>query len=72
MNTLRETVEEYFVLRRSLGFKLQDAGAALPDFAGFMENRRASYITQELALIWAQQPSAIQPAEWARRLSWVH
>jgi integrase len=36
-----------------------------------MEKHRASYITQQLALKWAQQPSTVQPAEWARRLSFV-
>jgi len=71
MNTLREAVQEYLDLRRSLGFKLQSAGAALPDFVTFMEKRRASYITHDLALNWAQQPATVQPAEWARRLSWV-
>jgi integrase/recombinase XerD len=30
-----------------------------------------SYITQSLALAWAQQPSNVQPAHWARRLSFV-
>jgi hypothetical protein len=33
-----------------------------------MEEQRSSYITTELALAWAQQPSTVQPAEWARRL----
>jgi integrase len=36
-----------------------------------MEKHRASYITQQLALKWAQQPSTVQPSEWARRLSYV-
>ena len=71
MNTLREAVEEYLKLRRSLGFKLHDAGKALPDFVTFMEQHRASYITQTLALAWAQQPFDVQPAHWARRLSFV-
>ena len=36
-----------------------------------MEQHRASYITQALALAWAQQPSNVQPAHWAQRLSFV-
>ena len=28
-------------------------------------------ITTQLALTWAQQPTTVQPAEWARRLSMV-
>ena len=69
MNTLREAVQEYVLMRRDLGFKLHDAGKGLLDFVTFMEHHRASYITQALALAWAQQPSNVQPAHWARRLS---
>ena len=36
-----------------------------------MEEHRSSSITTRLALAWAQQPSTVQPAEWARRLSVV-
>ena len=56
MNSLRRSIEEYLAMRRSLGFKLREAGTTLLDFAAFMELRRASYITQALALAWAQKP----------------
>jgi integrase/recombinase XerD len=71
MNTLREAVRDYLELRRSLGFKLRDAGKLLLAFVAFMEQHDASYITLQLALEWAQQPSTVQPVEWARRLSVV-
>ena len=71
MNTLRQAVQDYLSLRRGLGFKLHETGKGLLDFATFMEQRRASYITQALALAWAQQPINVQPAHWARRLSFV-
>lgn len=71
MNTLRQAVQEYLSLRRALGFKLREAGKALLDFVTFMERRRADYVTHELALAWAQQPSNVQPAHWAQRLSFV-
>ena len=71
MNTLRKAVEEYLTMRRALGFKLSEAGTGLLAFVTFMEQRRASYITHQLALTWAQQPSTVQPEEWARRLSFV-
>jgi integrase/recombinase XerD len=71
MNTLRQAVQEYLILRRSLGFKLRDAGKLLQAYVKFMEEQRAPYITTKLALAWAQQPSTVQPAEWARRLSVV-
>ena len=71
MNTLRQALQEYLNLRRGLGFKLKEAGKALLDFVNFMQQHRASYITQALALAWAQQPANVQPAHWAQRLSFV-
>jgi hypothetical protein len=71
MNTLRQAIHEYLNMRRDLGFKLREAGKGLLDFAAFMQQRRAPYITQALALAWAQQPQCAQPAHWAQRLSFV-
>jgi len=71
MTKLRQAVEEYVRLRRNLGFKLHEASKGLLDFARFMEQHRASYITQALALAWAQQPLHVQPAHWAQRLSFL-
>jgi integrase/recombinase XerD len=71
MNTLRQAVQDYLNLRRSLGFKLNEAGRALQDFVAFMERHRAPYVTQALALAWARQPSNVQPAHWAQRLGFV-
>jgi integrase/recombinase XerD len=70
MNTLREALQGYLELRRSLGFKMRDAGLLLPRFVSFMEARQAEHISTGLALEWAQHPS-VQPAEWARRLCFV-
>jgi hypothetical protein len=64
MTTLRQAVKEYLQMRRALGFKLHDAGKGLLDFVTFMEQHRARYITQALALAWAQQPSNVQSARW--------
>ena len=71
MTTLRHAVEEYVRMRRDLGFKLHDAAKGLLDFVTFVKKHRSPYITQALALAWAQQPSLAQPAYWARRLSLV-
>ena len=71
MNTLRQAVQSYLRMRRDLGFKLREAGKALLDFSSFMQRRKAPYITQALALKWAQQPANVQPATWAQRLSFV-
>ena len=71
MTTLRQAVHEYVRMRRGLGFKLHEAGKGLLDFVTFMERHRAASVTQALALAWAQQPSHVQPAHWAQRLSFV-
>ena len=71
MNTLREAVGEYLEMRRGLGFKLREAGKGLIDFITFLEQHNASYVTQALALAWAQQPSNVQPVHSAQRLSFV-
>ena len=71
MTTLRQAVREYVSMRRSLGFKLHEAGKGLLDFVTFMAQHRASSITQALALAWAQQPANVQPAHGAQRLSFV-
>jgi integrase/recombinase XerD len=71
MTTLRQALQEYLQMRRALGFKLHDAGKGLLDFVTFMEQHRARHITQALALAWAQQPSNVQSAHWAQRLSFV-
>ena len=71
MNTLRQAVHEYLEMRRNLGFKLFHAGKRLLDFVTFMEQHQAPYITEALALAWAQQPANAQPASWAGRLSHV-
>jgi integrase/recombinase XerD len=71
MTPLRQAIEEYLAMRRSLGFKLYKAGKSLPDFAAYMERHRSPYITQALALAWAQQPTNVQPVLWASRLTHV-
>lgn len=72
MNTLRQALQEYLAMRRSLGFKLRSAGAALPDFVSFLERHRAAYITLRSALAWATQASGGQSdTRAAQRLSFV-
>lgn len=71
MNTLSRAIQDYLTMRRDLGFKLRDAGNRLLDFAAFMRAHHADYVTAELALAWAQQPTEVTPAHWAQRLSAV-
>jgi integrase len=71
MNPLRESIQDYLALRRSLGFKLRDAGICLAKFAAFLEARGTTHITTRLALEWAQQSQSVLPSTWAQRLSYV-
>ncbi len=71
MITLRSLLEDYLTTRRALGFKLHSEGTGLKTFASFMEQRHADYITTELALAWAQQPTSVQEMQRARRLGFV-
>lgn len=71
MNTLPQALEEYLALRQAMGFQVHHACVLLPRFIGFLEQQEATYITSELALHWATEPRAAQPAEWSRRLSLI-
>ena len=71
MKPLREAIQEYLSLRRSLGFKLVEAGVELTRFADFMERQSASHVTTRLALAWAQHKTSVDPMNWAKRLSHI-
>jgi len=71
MTSLRDAIEHYIALRRSLGFQLRDAANGLRQFASFMEDKGAAYVTTQLAREWAMLPAHRQPAGWAARLGWV-
>jgi integrase/recombinase XerD len=71
MKALKQAVQDYLALRRSLGFKLGGAGIALSKFAAFLQARGASHITTQLALEWAQQSQCVQPSTWAQRLGYI-
>ena len=71
MKTLRQSLDDYIALRQTMGFKLAQARPLLSRFVGFLDAQGATFITTEKALQWATQPRHVQPAEWAKRLSWV-
>ncbi len=71
MTELRQALEQYLATRRSLGFQLRLPAGALQKFVAFVEQTGSPYITRELALEWAKQPSHAQPATWAWRLAMV-
>ena len=61
MKSLRDAIIDYLALRRSLGFKLRTTAARLLEFASFLEQKGAPYITTALALEWAMQHVDHQP-----------
>lgn len=71
MTPLRDAIQDYLALRRSLGFRLRDTERGLRDFAAFLAAQGATHITTALAVEWATHRPHQQPAEWARRLTWV-
>jgi integrase len=71
MGPLKQSIQDYLVLRRSLGFKLRDAGIWLSKFADFLEGRGAIHVTTQLALEWAQQDQTVLPSTCAQRLGYV-
>jgi len=71
MSTLRDMLQDYLAMRRALGFKLRTDGTGLWSFVAFLEQAHADSISTDLALAWAQQPTAVRPARWAQRLSYV-
>jgi len=59
MSSVHEQVEQYLAIRRSLGFKLEEHGRLLPQFADYLGQRGATSVTVEAALAWATQPQAV-------------
>ncbi len=71
MSSLRRSLKEYLAVRRAAGFALRDTETALKGFVVFAEQQGTELITTQLALQWAQQPAAAQPAWRAQRLGMV-
>lgn len=71
MNDLQLLLDEYLAVRRALGAKLKLPGRLLQRFVAFVAQRKAAFITTDLALQWATEPRDVQPAQWANRLGMV-
>jgi site-specific recombinase XerD len=71
MKPLRQAIDNYIALRRSLGFKLCGMADDLRNFVSFVEQKAAPYVTTKLAMEWAMQSAGLKPSEWAQRLSSV-
>jgi integrase len=68
MTGIRDAIDDYLTVRRALGYKLEDHGWLLADFASFMEAAGARAITTRLVLDWATLPQDALPSWHAARL----
>jgi integrase/recombinase XerD len=71
MRSLAAALDEYLVLRRVLGHKLEWAGSLLRQFVAFADEAGADYITTEVTLAWATRRPTKSSPEWTRRLGLV-
>jgi integrase/recombinase XerD len=71
VSALRQSVEDYLQVRRTLGYKLTIHGRVLPQFVEFLEQRDATVITVSLALEFATQPQNASVVWWHQRLAIV-
>lgn len=71
MSKLREALEKYIAVRRSLGFKLRNVEYVLRNFVTFVERKGAMHITTDLALRWTKQMPAVQLDTCGSRLQMV-
>jgi integrase/recombinase XerD len=61
MTGLRQAVDDYLRLRRSLGHQMNEAAYLLPDFAAFLDERGEQTVTIAAALDWvkAREPRVV-------------
>lgn len=71
MSPLRSALKDYLMVRRQLGFSLENYDRVLGSFVGFLEQAGAARITTELAIAWATQPKGTHPQWWRARLGMV-
>ena len=71
MSSLRDAVDGYLALRRSLGYQLYGHELLLHDFADFAQRNSVDTVTIELAVRWARLPKDTKPIWWATRLGVV-
>ena len=68
MSDLSDALTEYLTMRRSLGFTFRLPASLLRRFIAFVERAGSPFITTDLALQWAMQPTDVQPCTWTWRL----
>ena len=71
MKNLEASIQEYLIIRRSLGYKLKGTESYLYEFADFLMKRKRHTISTALALEWIAQPQGRSHTSRAQRLSVV-
>jgi integrase/recombinase XerD len=71
MNMLHSAVDDYLVIRRALGFKLERHDRFLHAFVDYLDTAGSDVITIDLAVACATQPGGTDPSWWAARLSMI-
>ena len=71
MTPLREALDDYLIVRRQLGFKLENDGRLLAQFVAFVERAGQRTVTTQLAVAWAREPAGVKPHRWRQRLGMV-
>jgi integrase/recombinase XerD len=66
---LEDMVADYLLVRRALGFKLDDAERILVQFVTYLRAHDAQFVTVEHALGFAMAPTGVSPRWQALRLS---
>jgi site-specific recombinase XerD len=70
--TLRDQLDEYLVMRRALGFQLDDLQRQVGSFLAWLEARgQTQTFTIDEAVTWARLNPKAHPSWWATRLSLV-
>ncbi|EYR84392.1 MULTISPECIES: tyrosine-type recombinase/integrase [Rhizobiaceae] len=67
MTDLKDALDQYLTLRRSLGYKLQNQERRLRNFVEYARSRGERYITSKLAVEWAGHQCGAPT--WSSRLS---
>ena len=71
MKPLREAIEDYILLRQSLGLKFHAGARELRHFGSFLESKDATHVTIALALEWATQSPRAFPTAAAKRITLI-
>jgi integrase/recombinase XerD len=68
VKSLNQAIDDYLVLRRSLGFKLREYGECLREFVSFLKKNGSAHITNKLALEYVTRRQGEKSVSWSRRL----